>query len=116
MTSSLRGKSLLLTPLKAGEEAGTSEVAVEEVPTDRGHEEGVHQAIKVDEEGVEISEAHPSTPPTRVVLQALPSLRLAIFCLLLQFQNLPRHVTMLSINKEKINHASNLGGFLAPTD
>lgn len=38
-------------PTEAGEVVGTDECVTKEVPTDRGFEVGVHEAVKVDDEG-----------------------------------------------------------------
>lgn len=58
------GSDLALTMPEAGEDPGTTEVTVEEVPTDRNLEVGLHEVVEVDEEGEENGKAHPSTPPT----------------------------------------------------
>lgn len=53
-----------IVPPKAGKEAGTHELATEEAPTDTALQAGIRKEVEVDEDGKEIEEAHPSTPPT----------------------------------------------------
>lgn len=71
----LEGSDLALASRAVGEDAGTTEVMIEKVPTVRILEAGVHKAVQVDEEGKENGKAHPSNPPSIKILQALPSLK-----------------------------------------
>lgn len=52
------GPELEIVPLEAKEEAGTEKAVTKEVPTHRGLEEGIHEAIEVDIGGEEVCEAH----------------------------------------------------------
>lgn len=79
--NSSQGSDLAIPPPEAGEQVGINEVAIEEVPANRGLR-GMHEAIDLEEEGEEIGEAHPPTP-SRITN---PSSKLVTFCLHLQLQ------------------------------
>lgn len=49
------GSNLAVASPEAGKEPGTSDVTTGEVPSDRGLKAGVHEVIKVDEEGADRS-------------------------------------------------------------
>lgn len=51
VTPKLESVELTTVPTEAGEVVGTDECVTKEVPTDRGFEVGVHEAVKVDDEG-----------------------------------------------------------------
>lgn len=55
------GSELVITPPKAGKEAGTNEIVAEKIPTQRGLEARVHEVVEFNKEGEEIGKACPSS-------------------------------------------------------